>query len=107
MLWRPKKMHLLQSSSLRPICAGDRGVTVEALQLSDIESMDEEAKGDPVAAVTDTNAFDESNSDDDEHINIDKGNIDKGNDKGNEKGNDNDDDTDSEFDMDTTLSNLA
>jgi hAT family C-terminal dimerisation region len=82
--------------------AGDRGVTVEALQLSDIDSMDEEAKGDPIAAVTDPNAFDESTSDDDEPVIIDKGD-----DKGDDKGNDNDDDTDSELDLDTTLSNLA
>jgi hypothetical protein len=41
--------------------------------------------------VTDTNAFDESSSDDDVHVVIDKGN-----------GN-----TDSELDLDTTLSSLA
>jgi hypothetical protein len=83
--------------------ADDRGVTVEALQLSDIDSMDEEAKGDPIAAVTDPNAFDESTSSDEDEPVV----IDKGDNKGDDKGNDNNDDTDSELDLDTTLSNLA
>jgi hypothetical protein len=45
----------------------------------------------------------ESNSDNDKHVDIDKGNIDKGN----GKGNNNADNTDSELDLDTRLSDLA
>jgi hypothetical protein len=53
--------------------AGNCGVTVEALHLSDIESLDGEDKEEPVAGVTATNPFDEPNSDDDGHVDSDNG----------------------------------
>jgi hypothetical protein len=71
-------------------------------QLSDIDGMDEEAKRDTIAAVTDPNAFDESNSDNDKPVVV---LIDKGSNKGNNNNNNNN--TDSELDLDTTLCNLV
>jgi hypothetical protein len=74
----------------------NRGVTVEALQLSDIESVDGEERGEPVAGVTATNAFDDPHGDDSDYdgpVNGDNG-----------KGGNDVDSTDSEMDI---LSNLA
>jgi hypothetical protein len=76
--------------------AGNHGVTVEALQLSGIDSVDGEEGGEPVAGVTANNAFDEpdsDNKDDDAHVDGDDG-----------KDGNNMDSTDSELDI---LSSLA